>query len=145
MEFYFSTVGGYLLHRSFNSQRDGILRTPYPLVLRRLRRFNSKRDGILHSVVCSYICTTTFQFPTGWNSTAHRRGEKLCRCGVSIPNGMEFYEGISSRLRVSSLVSIPNGMEFYADMLQKDFAYTPLFQFPTGWNSTIDVVSLYCT
>ena len=49
---------------------------------------------------------------------------------------MEFYEGISSRLRVSSLVSIPNGMEFYADMLQKDFAYTPLFQFPTGWNST---------
>ena len=80
-----------------------------------------------------------FQFPTVWNSTAHRRGEKLCRCGVSIPNGMEFYEGISSRLRVSSLVSIPNGMEFYADMLQKDFAYTPLFQFPTGWNSTLSI------
>ena len=83
-----------------------------------------------------YECfiSDTFQFPTGWNST-------LCNFvvysfdDVSIPNGMEFY---------------PLGFEIYILIFcfnsQRDgilpimkFCIPPavLFQFPTGWNSTI--------
>ena len=80
---------------------------------------------------------------------------------VSIPNGMEFYVSLSKTsgaaqsfnsqrdgillfqevfIRWGYVVSIPNGMEFYAFdgalevMLAK-------FQFPTGWNSTILLLS----
>ena len=44
-----SAIGGYLLHRSFNSQRDGIL--------------------LWSGAASAY--GGTFQFPTGWNSTQY--------------------------------------------------------------------------
>ncbi len=98
--------------------------------------FNSQRDGILPKWRAFECCfRSLFQFPTGWNSTklvrfllplllcfnSQRDGILPCRCrrfilalGVSIPNGMEFYRGI----KIAAL-------------------RTRLFQFPTGWNSTL--------
>ena len=187
--------------RSFNSQRDGILRLFDLFGLPFLVSFNSQRDGILPSIFAKFAISslvsipngmefyvlgalrcysmsfcfnsqrdgilldlgsdideliafqfptgwnsteipvedrcyiTTFQFPTGWNSTK-RRADVLPERGVSIPNGMEFYEmRINSHWRITLrfnsqrdgilpfcfgffgfaiLVSIPNGMEFYS-------------------------------
>ena len=97
--------------------------------------FNSQRDGILLTPFCWSRLSTPFQFPTGWNSI------KLCEWllfffVVSIPNGMEFYYAASALLYAFVEVSIPNGMEFY---LKKGelLILSGMFQFPTGWNSTI--------
>ena len=79
------------------------------------KSFNSQRDGIL----------------PGNENQKHRLD------GVSIPNGMEFYDGLFLAPPLRCRVSIPNGMEFYlAAELVRDGA--KLFQFPTGWNSTKD-------
>ena len=96
--------------------------------------FNSQRDGILLGAILYSQRKKQFQFPTGWNST-RSSVERVVVCGVSIPNGMEFYKNrVTSSLALPE-VSIPNGMEFY----EKSFKNIPiiyLFQFPTGWNST---------
>ena len=77
-----------------------------------------------------------FQFPTGWNSTIWR-SRKLHRENlVSIPNGMEFYRIIGILLIKFMFVSIPNGMEFYFSSKRVYIVYK-VFQFPTGWNSTV--------
>ena len=103
------------IRRGFNSQRDGILRWAIFGSTASLSRFNSQRDGILPR-----------------RGACERRSEI-----VSIPNGMEFYERSRGRsLLWSKPVSIPNGMEFYRGAR---FSLLPcqLFQFPTGWNSTV--------
>ena len=61
----------YCINRfySFNSQRDGILRSgkrrPPPFFI----SFNSQRDGILLDRKIISALQKLFQFPTGWNST----------------------------------------------------------------------------
>ena len=54
---------------------------------------------------------------------------------VSIPNGMEFYLNSEDR-NLDFSVSIPNGMEFYV-RFSEVYDGIRLFQFPTGWNSTL--------
>ena len=76
-----------------------------------------------------------FQFPTGWNSTRYYKQASDCSA-VSIPNGMEFYLGLSFQKWDRSVVSIPNGMEFYNAQARTAAKYLE-FQFPTGWNSTL--------
>ena len=141
----------------FNSQRDGILRYPcrvwdsyfmvsipngmefysgiFPTHIKITESFNSQRDGILLT----------------------RKNSRLPTAYVSIPNGMEFYQISKNHTMIEKKVSIPNGMEFYHrlpllklashsfnsqrdgilhNVLLKRFLDT-LFQFPTGWNSTI--------
>ena len=58
------------------------------------------------------------------------------RLPVSIPNGMEFYDIFTLSRHSARNVSIPNGMEFYNADFDFSFIFT-LFQFPTGWNSTL--------
>ena len=82
---------------------------------------------------------------------------------VSIPNGMEFYPA-KTQAWAQKAVSIPNGMEFYGNyytdpwLMEKGFnsqrdgilraayvadTFAPgMFQFPTGWNSTISANTL---
>jgi len=98
-----------------------------------------------------------FQFPTGWNSTEHRKAvtdpkrrfnsqrdgilpkhrphKNAPRFFVSIPNGMEFYLRFCLRKAHILAVSIPNGMEFYKNFSGNSNPARQ-FQFPTGWNST---------
>ena len=139
--------------------------------------FNSQRDGILRSRRRKKWERVRFQFPTGWNSTELEKTKSELADGfnsqrdgilhktqiemrtipeVSIPNGMEFYMilligGVdymafqfptgwnSTRCRMSQsqcwLVSIPNGMEFYP-RISSNRKRKRQFQFPTGWNST---------
>ena len=98
--------------------------------------FNSQRDGILHfryrPAKSRYLW---FQFPTGWNSTSFLDIQRLCNgCFNSQRDGiLPKLGGISTR---ASGVSIPNGMEFYNLVSGKSDVYVG-FQFPTGWNSTI--------
>ena len=85
-----------------------------------------------------------FQFPTGWNSTKSGNAGRLALETVSIPNGMEFYlKDISVKPHLM-LVSIPNGMEFYKWIWDNPIIGIP-FQFPTGWNSTINATSYFCS
>ena len=49
---------------------------------------------------------------------------------------MEFYQRKIVNTCIPIIVSIPNGMEFYKLQPKKNFLWR-LFQFPTGWNSTI--------
>ena len=122
------------------------------------RRFNSQRDGILRASNRRKRWTVWFQFPTGWNSTLtgsktaqetasfnsqrdgilrRRWGMRYRRQNVSIPNGMEFYAaGLVFHSRILH-VSIPNGMEFYLAFYSPFNPLKKLFQFPTGWNSTV--------
>ena len=80
-----------------------------------LAGFNSQRDGIL-PILRSYYFSSTL---------------------VSIPNGMEFYYFSIYRLLFLPNVSIPNGMEFYTSSETLIWSFSPMFQFPTGWNSTL--------
>ena len=77
-----------------------------------------------------------FQFPTGWNSTFLGASNSPMSPLVSIPNGMEFYFELPPALKRKHYVSIPNGMEFYAALLANSIG-SLVFQFPTGWNSTL--------
>ena len=120
MEFYLRFLTFLTLFGSFNSQRDGILRSP-----QRQRR----------------LCQAKFQFPTGWNSTSRYPLIPSCTL-VSIPNGMEFYERVATSRRIrgsfnsqrdgilrsitapydcQAIVSIPNGMEFYLSFIPLPF------------------------
>ncbi len=97
--------------------------------------FNSQRDGILLEGVHFYYKDMLFQFPTGWNST-NPNGIKTYLIEVSIPNGMEFYDGEPSHQRKNrSFNSQRDGiLPVFAS-----YEYSKRkFQFPTGWNSTSD-------
>ena len=83
-----------------------------------IERFNSQRDGILHTI---YFIWFGLQI-------------------VSIPNGMEFYLIYRADTPWLILVSIPNGMEFYKSSCYRSIG-AHRFQFPTGWNSTVE---LFC-
>ena len=98
----------------FNSQRDGILPFINLTILPLSRRFNSQRDGILPKTYLSIR-----KVPICFNSQ---------RDGI-----LRLRARISHALQV---VSIPNGMEFYSVPLLSDI-WLIGFQFPTGWNSTI--------
>ena len=91
MEFYLKAALKYSIGGSFNSQRDGILHGSikilgYSLSFNsqrdgillgwvwschlRASSFNSQRDGILPKYQGFSARALSFQFPTGWNSTA---------------------------------------------------------------------------
>ena len=53
---------------------------------------------------------------------------------------MEFYKIWACRSAIISSVSIPNGMEFYDSLEIRAFRMYE-FQFPTGWNSTVCLLS----
>ena len=124
---------------SFNSQRDGIL--PYDIgsPTNIYSCFNSQRDGILQNL---------------------KRKLKLTQ-NVSIPNGMEFYgfydkgdtivgsfnsqrDGILPKmcLRLRVFHSFNSQRDGILLLLKAPRLYTKLFQFPTGWNSTMVIISL---
>jgi len=160
MEFY--AVGENFARsfvKSFNSQRDGILR----LLILRVKYFvslgfNSQRDGILLLFGALKLLFAlpvsipngmefyrrwnfwfrkreAFQFPTGWNSTLARF------CSSVVPWSFNSQrDGILRVLKHNranfDFVSIPNGMEFYNRHPDYVIRWT-LFQFPTGWNSTL--------
>ena len=134
-----------------------------PLSLLAVSSFNSQRDGILLFDAPFTFVFSWFQFPTGWNSTAvlfHLWFSLL----VSIPNGMEFYEYLAQTFRLrSSFNSQQDGilrhnhkkrwlgqacfnsqrdgiLLFSFDICATKFTR---FQFPTGWNSTINYRSYY--
>ena len=121
--------------QSFNSQRDGILRSERLIGWKKARKvsipngmefygitefeyvdnycFNSQRDGILQCQVCLSGEIWEFQFPTGWNST-------FIRTSASFKNSLfQFPTGWNSTLAISFMPSPKLA-----------------FQFPTGWNST---------
>ena len=76
-----------------------------------------------------------FQFPTGWNSTMSNYFEELITNKFQFPTGWNStMKNLQDRFRRG--VSIPNGMEFYNGDLG-EYDLLPLFQFPTGWNSTL--------
>ena len=52
---------------------------------------------------------------------------------------MEFYSWRAAQRIDHELVSIPNGMEFYTLAKTASLA-VPMFQFPTGWNSTKELL-----
>ena len=99
-----------------------------------IKSFNSQRDGILRSIIVRSTHISLFQFPTGWNSTLF-----VCRRApnpvVSIPNGMEFYALWVSVARCSL-----SGFNSQRDGILPQWVLCALchklFQFPTGWNST---------
>ena len=138
MEFYWYICELQNHHPGFNSQRDGILRDS----LRWWRRnscFNSQRDGILPDVPM-FASDNPIRFNSQRDGILRvMRCLKVQRITVSIPNGMEFYYAIF-RINVRQRrVSIPNGMEFYWNRLHQKDHWQTLFQFPTGWNSTLAV------
>ena len=157
MEFYSKVVVFCKLQKRFNSQRDGILllrlllllfqrKFQFPTgwnstvsaayVLTAMASFNSQRDGILQ-IGTSFNTTViiAFQFPTGWNSTDPHRMPLTHQTSVSIPNGMEFYLAISKVLRIClGFNSQRDGILLYR-YVERLSEY--LFQFPTGWNSTL--------
>ena len=90
---------------------------------------------VLFLLFCSFIIW--FQFPTGWNSTRYPSSSRYTPRSVSIPNGMEILRYRSYRYALRNRVSIPNGMEFYLKFSKLGLGCN-LFQFPTGWNSTLD-------
>ncbi len=120
-------------------------------------RFNSQRDGILRFPACLGLRKNfMFQFPTGWNSTissgtitAKDMGFNSQRDGIlhaANPKFRASYSCFNSqrdgilrfppyRAAYQFIVSIPNGMEFYI-VSSPSIIILFSFQFPTGWNST---------
>ena len=98
--------------KSFNSQRDGIL--PITSKRRFIPTFVSIPNGMEFYTIPSALILfwSSFQFPTGWNSTRSL-------LSIAIVSGMfQFPTGWNSTLyidinRCKNKVSIPNGMEFY--------------------------------
>ena len=83
------------------------------------------------------ICNL-FQFPTGWNSTLRLRSARAW-IRVSIPNGMEFYEGKKLYvIDVQARFQFPTGWNSTWSHRQHLRKPRNSFQFPTGWNSTED-------
>ena len=135
MEFYITFVDGSCTNMCFNSQRDGILP-------------KNQLQGAYDKM---------FQFPTGWNSTFplcslslfwrcfNSQRDEILR--IMLPRKSLPLAGFNSQrdeiLRrlicpphSRSRVSIPNGMKFYEKTYLYDIVMN-LFQFPTGWNSTL--------
>ena len=161
MEFYLSQLFLIRIQRSFNSQRDGILQILIVHLDNLLVCFNSQRDGILHDfnstsskveysfnsqrdgILRKWLnCSGRFvkSFNSQRDGILRKKPWNLVECSpVSIPNGMEFYFPIQAKFDMGYPVSIPNGMEFYLTILRRNF-YNSGFQFPTGWNSTDDLL-----
>ena len=141
--------------RSFNSQRDGILRWVTGEVLPAIRfqfptgwnstetyrwfvsafsRFNSQRDGILRKRRICNAVVALFQFPTGWNSTlAFSIFNSYPHCFNSQRDGiLLLYAPIVYRV-ARSFNSQRDGI-LHAFCAQ--ICVFAGFQFPTGWNST---------
>ena len=141
MEFYVIENGLIKANKkSFNSQRDGILRNyicfldigdwnvsipngmEFYLSVSDSRNpapcFNSQRDGILRAERRLRYLTLAFQFPTGWNSTPTASPNLVLP--VSFNSQRDGILHFSGR---------------YGDARN-------WFQFPTGWNSTYGVLSL---
>ena len=113
MEFYKRSLLWDLQVNCFNSQRDGILLTPFcfELVLHTVSIPNGMEFYRAYS--SSVKITARFQFPTGWNSTNNQRQLHLILYGFNSQR-----DGILRRRKrigwyFSKEVSIPNGMEFY--------------------------------
>ena len=113
MEFYFRSSKNRRLADSFNSQRDGILRTTFCDSTWNFVSFNSQRDGILLFWPKVFIQNSF----------------------VSIPNGMEFYENDTYTFSNSSK-SFNSQRDGILHFLSRDMSAIYEFQFPTGWNST---------
>ena len=93
MEFYVRTEYKDVLVPSFNSQRDGIL--PNLSIDDKSKNKVSIPNGMefYRVFIDAYPSpVSSFQFPTGWNSTRFIGANGRAR-SVSIPNGMEFYRG----------------------------------------------------
>ena len=114
MKFYHMRRASITPIAGFNSQRDEIL----PKVLTHTRSsccgFNSQRDEILLWV--------------GRSTRAARPGFKSQRDEILLK--------WLSHYIIIIWVSIPNGMKFYAKSFKKS-KNKLMFQFPTGWNSTL--------
>ena len=135
MEFYTEGLDSATKEGCFNSQRDGILPLSFCFCSIGSDRFNSQRDGILLTISgTAALIFTWFQFPTGWNSTL-LRPNRHCLCGVSIPNGMEFYS--SDPLIKKLLFGFNSQRDGILLCVWVWRAGREEFQFPTGWNSTI--------
>ena len=159
MEFYFPLLCSVLFVPRFNSQRDGILRFCADSILsvrcqvsipngmefyfkRRFYRLSCQLFQFptgwnsTHRIITDGANIWLFQFPTGWNSTLWcSRYRSYTR--VSIPNGIEFYQTTSVELwsALQSFNSQRDGILHCAYRV-----YHPrivVFQFPTGWNSTV--------
>ena len=99
-----------------------------------------------------------FQFPTGWNSTEIKSDRVETHLKFQFPTGWNSTINILSiKIRYGSFnsqrdgilhicpkaynpllaVSIPNGMEFYYEYAERYNLGIVMFQFPTGWNSTL--------
>ena len=105
-----------------------------------------------------FLWLSLFQFPTGWNSTLDGNFANHDRIQFQFPTGWNSTitfclienkywsfnsqrDGIllkfAPKRHIKTLVSIPNGMEFYSTS-NKVFFIAKEFQFPTGWNSTLE-------
>ena len=114
MEFYQNPIPLWVYRKSFNSQRDGILRSCGCYCFCFKESFNSQRDGILLKACHFSRSVIGFQFPTGWNFTIDYIKKTTDRhCFNSQRDGILLYLRIDLAKGIS--VSIPNGMEFYAD------------------------------
>ena len=114
MEFYFinttsnlSSLTGFQFPTGWNSTAE------LELLQRAGKSFNSQRDGILRLYTSFEADSSYVSIPNGMEFYSNLGLEFGLKILVSIPNGMEFYPlktRSSPRLR---LVSIPNGMELY--------------------------------
>ena len=142
--------------KSFNSQRDGILRlytsfeadSSYVSIPNGMEFYQDgqgeARKGEKVSIANGmefYFAAYKelrhpyeFQFPTGWNSTPYY-GFSLRTPAFQFPTGWNSTQRNPNRYDMEYKVSIPNGMEFYA-IVAKNGENRRWFQFPTGWNST---------
>ena len=76
-----------------------------------------------------------FQFPTGWNSTVAVIA-KIAQRIVSIPNGMEFYRAPFAYATLQ--LSFNSQRDGILRQEPPKGETMNLFQFPTGWNSTLN-------
>ena len=142
---------------SFNSQRDGILQTLIFLYQTILIRFNSQRDGILQNIRCICMTHNVVSIPNGMEfydvtSFFPSRPERFNsqRDGILLDNftNLQSYgAGFNSQrdgilqivvyaifLHIGGFNSQRDGILRIAKHIDSERI---LFQFPTGWNSTV--------
>ena len=146
-----------LTERRFNSQRDGILPMAFSFSangklfqfptgwnstsssgLKENKAYVSIPNGMeFYCKACYFLGETLlFQFPTGWNSTQYLAQTFRLRTSFnSQRDGILLF--IKCGINTANNVSIPNGMEFYEREAILYLLSSNLFQFPTGWNSTL--------
>ena len=122
----------------FNSQRDGIL--PGEAEALRSTETVSIPNGMEFYLTSGVISRDfeMFQFPTGWNSTIAASAQEVKKSIVSIPNGMEFY--MRACLFLSEIWCFNSQRDGILPMLSLACRLAKVFQFPTGWNSTLSAV-----